>query len=187
MGLPPSSTYVRFSSLMELRMNAGFRDREICTMSCSSARHRAGVGQGHAAPTIPQALRENLGLCPPPYYPTPSRSTCLLPPEGLFVLGHSRARGHRALGVKWARMQRGAHCSGSPCPAPPAPRPSSQSPEAQAPLPCPVLSSLQSMFSCNRQAEPLTTTITRILIPNLHMRLKQVYAADSSEVIYPKG
>ena len=39
--LPPSPTYVRFSSLMELRMNAGFRAREICMMSCSSVRHRA--------------------------------------------------------------------------------------------------------------------------------------------------
>lgn len=39
---PVPNTHVRFSSLMELRMKAGFRAREICVMSCSSAGHRAG-------------------------------------------------------------------------------------------------------------------------------------------------
>lgn len=50
MRCPSFLTYVRFSSRVELRMKVGFRAREMCTRSCSSAGTgwlgRAGPGLG---------------------------------------------------------------------------------------------------------------------------------------------
>ena len=77
---PAPDTYVRFSSLMELRTKAGFRAREMCMRSCSSVRHRAGrAGARHVPlPATPWVLRANLELCP--YPAVPSQSIHLPPP-----------------------------------------------------------------------------------------------------------
>lgn len=105
---PVPNTHVRFSSLMELRMKAGFRAREICVMSCSSAGHRAGwAGPKQVlVPHPPSPFVGKPGAVPSPLCPWREH----LPPTP--CKGSSSQNTTGPLGSSGLGTRRGAHCSG---------------------------------------------------------------------------
>lgn len=77
-------------------MKVGFRAREMCTRSCSSAGQRAGWAEAGQVPALPP-MGPGAKLYPHPTIP--SRSICLLPWEGLCVPENSSAKARRPLGA----------------------------------------------------------------------------------------
>ena len=144
---PVLNTHVRFSSLMELRMKAGFRAREICVMSCSSVGHRAGwagakqvlvprphsTGPGGKPGAVPSAICPWQERLPP----TPCK-------------GSSSQNTTGPLGSSELGMRRGAHCSrNGPPPSPASSRFSCfppRAPEHKHPCPACCVSTSECFF-----------------------------------------
>ena len=157
-------------------MKVGFRAREMCTRSCSSAgTGRLGrAGQRPGPPATPPEAREQICSCALTPLSPAGASACS-PQEGLCP----RKQLSQSPQLLWRNgLERmGAHCSGKgPQQAPPAPGftsiSASQSCEAQAPE-CPVLCGSQRGSPPVHLVWPTTASTTAAIYrANLQVRLR---------------